>query len=334
MAWSSQSGSPEKSTNVRAVERDPGLSAWAEEAVAALESAGAAGVAQTAPVSRAPTAPWYLRAGFATLGTLAPPLATAWAERLFLTAPRPPAPRKEIAALATAHVGSVVVHGQRLATWTWVPIRHPEGPRATVLLVHGWGGRGGQLAGFVPGLLAAGYSVVTYDAPGHGLSEGRTSSLVEVARAVRGVAAALPSPVHAVIAHSMGGAATAFALVEGLHLERAVFVAPPSAVTEWARTFSEVLGLGDDVRDEMQRRIEGRLQVAWADLDMAVVAPQMQTPLLVIHDTDDREVPYTTSERMVEVWPGATLHTTQKLGHKRILDDAEVIARAVAFIGD
>ncbi|MDP2311064.1 MAG: alpha/beta fold hydrolase [Pseudomonadota bacterium] len=286
------------------------------------------------PRSRAPTAPWYVRAGFATLGTLAPPLATAWAERLFLTAPRPPAPSRELAALATAHVGSVVVHGQRLATWTWVPIRHPEGPRATVLLVHGWGGRGGQLAGFVPGLLAAGYSVVTYDAPGHGLSEGRTSSLVEVARAVRGVAAALPSPVHAVIAHSMGGAATAFALVEGLHLARAVFVAPPTAVSEWARTFSEVLGLGADVRAELQRRIEGRLQVPWADLDLAVVAPRMRTPLLVIHDIDDREVAYTSSERMVEAWPGATLHTTEKLGHKRILDDAEVIARAVAFVGD
>lgn len=328
---SSSEASAEKSTNVRVPERDPALRAWADEAVAAIDANGRKRT-PAATARRAPAAPWYLRAGLATLGTLAPPLASAWAERLFLTAPRPLAPAKEIAALATAHVGSVVVHGQRLATWTWVPIRHAEAPRGIVLLVHGWGGRGGQLAGFVPGLLAAGYSVVTYDAPGHGLSEGRTSSLVEVGRAVRGVVAALPSPVHAVIAHSMGGAATAFALDEGMPLARAVFVAPPTAVTEWARTFSEVLGLGDEMRSELQRRIEGRLQVPWADLDMSVVAPRMQTPLLVIHDTDDREVPYTSSERVVEAWPGATLHTTQKLGHKRILDDAEVIARAVTFI--
>ncbi len=282
--------------------------------------------------SRAPLAPWYLRAGVATLGALAPTLATAWAERLFLTAPRPPAPPREAAALATAHAGSVVVGGQRLATWTWVPIREPDGPRATVLLVHGWGGRGGQLAGFVPGLLAAGYSVVAFDAPGHGASEGRTSSLVEVGRAVRGIAAALPGPVHAVVAHSMGGAATALALDEGLHLARAVFVAPPTAASDWVHTFSTVLGLSEEVRDGMQRRIEGRLRVAWEDLDMAQVAPRMRTPLLVVHDVDDKEVPYAGAAAMVAAWPGATLHTTEKLGHKRVLDDDAVIARAIAFI--
>lgn len=330
MAPAPNDSSSEKSTNVRTVERDPSLRRWAEEAVAALEADNKKRAAVGPP--RAPVAPWYLRASFATLGTLAPPLATAWAERLFLTAPRSAAPPRERAALATAHVGSVVVNGQRLATWTWVPVRHPEGPCATVLLVHGWGGRGGQLTGFVPGLLASGYSVVAYDAPGHGVSEGRTSSLVEVGRAVRGVAAALPSPVHAVIAHSMGGAATAFALDEGLRLARAVFVAPPTAVSEWASTFSAVLGLGDEVRAEMQRRIEERLQVAWADLDMSVVAPRMHTPLLVIHDTDDREVPYASGETLVETWPGATLHTTQNLGHKRILDDKDVIGRAVSFV--
>ncbi|MDP2315551.1 MAG: alpha/beta fold hydrolase [Pseudomonadota bacterium] len=323
--------SAKNSTNVRAVERDPDFRAWVSETLAAIDALeGAVPAPPVAP--RAAAAPWYLRAGFATLGTLAPPLATAWAERLFLTAPRPPAPPKEVAALATAHAGSVIVDGLRLATWTWVPLRHPDVPRSTVLLVHGWGGRGGQLAGFVPGLLAAGHAVVTFDAPGHGASEGRTSSLVEVGRAVRGVAAALPSPVHAVIAHSMGGAATALALDAGLALARAVFVAPPRAASEWVHTFSAVLGLSDEVRDGMQRNIEGRLQVSWDDLDMATVAPRMQTPLLVIHDTDDKEVPYAGSSATVAAWPGASLHTTAKLGHKRILDDADVIARAVAFV--
>ncbi len=272
-------------------------------------------------------APWYLRASFATLGTLAPPLAAAWAERLFFTAPRSPVPAAEAAALASAEAGSVVVDGVRLATWTW-----GQGP--AVLLVHGWGGRGGQLHGFVPGLLAAGCSVVAFDGPGHGASEGTTSSLVEHARAVRSVATALPVPVRAVLAHSMGGPASAMAMEEGLHVDAAVFVAPPFAAGDWVVPFSEALGLHPKVRDGMVRRAEERLNVRFDELTMARTAPRMTAPLLVIHDAKDKEVPHAAGAAIVARWPGARLHTTEGLGHKRILGDADVIARAVGFLAE
>jgi pimeloyl-ACP methyl ester carboxylesterase len=58
----------------------------------------------------------------------------------------------------------------------------------------------------------------------------------------------------------------------------------------------------------------------------------MRTPLLVIHDTDDKEVRFAPSEALVAAWPGAALHPTEKLGHKRILDDGAVLAHAVSFI--
>jgi pimeloyl-ACP methyl ester carboxylesterase len=324
---------PQNSTNVRAVsdatpiveERDPALRAWASEVVRALD--GPPGLDGTATPSgpRAPAVPWYLRAGFSALGTVAPPLAAAWAEQLFCTAPRYPVPAAEAVALATAHEGSVVVNGQRLATWTW-----GQGP--TVLLVHGWGGRGGQLHGFVPGLLAAGFSVVAFDGPGHGASEGKTSSLVEHGRAVAGVAAALPGRVHAIVAHSMGGAAAGLALEAGLSVEAAVFVAPPFAAGHWLAPFAAALGLPDKVRDGMVRRVEDRLQVRFDDLTMERTAPLMTAPLLVIHDLDDKEVPHAAGAGIVARWPGASLHTTRGLGHKRILGDADVIGRAIAFV--
>lgn len=269
-------------------------------------------------------APWYLRGGFSALGTLSPPLASVWAEKLFMTAPRPAAPAREVEALGTAHAGTQVIDGKRLATWTW-------GTGPTVLLVHGWGGRGGQLAGFVPGLLASGYSVVAFDGPGHGASEGAMSSLVEHGRAVKGLAEALPSQVHAIVTHSMGGAAAAYAFSEGLTVSRAVFVAPPSAASDWVRQFAGVLGLSDAVVGELRRRVEDRLKVSWERLDMAVLAPEMTIPLLVVHDKDDREVPWTSGALTAEAWPGAELHTTRGLGHKRILDDADVIERVVGF---
>jgi len=50
-----------------------------------------------------------------------------------------------------------------------------------VLLVHGWGGRGAQLASFVEPLVARGFSVLTFDAPGHGASAARWDGLADVA---------------------------------------------------------------------------------------------------------------------------------------------------------
>lgn len=274
----------------------------------------------------APTVPWTMRATFSALGLVAPPLAALWAERLFLTPPRHAPPAREAEALASAHPGAVHVDGHTLATWTW-----GHGP--TVLLVHGWGGRGGQLHAFVPALLAAGYSVVAFDGPGHGRSTGRTSSLVEHGRAVRGVVAALPSEVVGLIAHSMGGASAAFAMHEGMHVDRAVFVGSPSSASEVTRTFSAGLSLRPSAAQRMRTRIERRLRVPFDDLEVSRLGRGSATSLLVIHDDGDKEVPWSDGLAISEAWPGARLHTTQGLGHRRILSDAGVVDEAVMFLG-
>lgn len=267
-----------------------------------------------------------MRAGFSALGVMAPPLAAAWAERLFLTPPRYAPPPREASALAAAHRGSVHVDGHELATWTW-----GRGP--TVLLVHGWGGRGGQLHAFVPALLAAGHSVVAFDGPGHGRSTGRTSSLVEHGRALHGVVDALPGEVVGIVAHSMGGTAAAFAMHEGMHVDRAVFLGAPASPAAVTRTFSEGMDLRPRVADDMRSRVERRLRVPFDDLEMSRLARGSATALLVIHDREDKEVPWVDGEAIAQVWPGARLHTTHGLGHRRILTDADVVDAAVSFLG-
>src|SRR3989441_105784 len=119
---------------------------------------------QNSPSVRSPGLPLaarLVRPAFAALSVLAPGLAASVAERVFLTAPRHPAPEHETAALAGARRAIVQVGDSPVSVWTW-----GHGP--VVLLVHGWGGRGAQLARFVETLVASGCSVVTFDAPGHG----------------------------------------------------------------------------------------------------------------------------------------------------------------------
>jgi hypothetical protein len=137
-----------------------------------------------------------LRPGVATLSALAPALAARVAERLFLTAPRYPAPAHETAVLAGARRTIVHVDGAPVTTWTW-----GHGPR--VLLVHGWGGRGAQLASFVGPLVASGCSVATFDAPGHGTSPEARSSIVAFLAAIQAIDRTL-GPVRGIVAHSIG----------------------------------------------------------------------------------------------------------------------------------
>ena len=281
---------------------------------------------QKSTAVRSREVPWrtrLLRPALATLSAVAPGLAAPVAERLFLTPPRYPQRAHEATALASA-VATVVDAGTPITTWTW-----GHGP--AVLLVHGWGGRGGQLASFVPPLVAAGHSVITFDAPGHGRSPAPESSLLAFVQAIHAVARTL-GPVRGVIAHSIGAAAAACALRDGLRADAAVFLAPPADLTLHADIMLETLGFGPRARELMRQRIERRLGVAWSTLDVVSFAAQMRTPLLVIHDREDSEVPWQEGASIAQAWPGATLSTTGGLGHRRLVRDRDVVAEAVSFL--
>lgn len=110
-----------------------------------------------------------------------------------------------------------------------------EGP--TVLLQHGWEGRASQMGAFAQPLVARGLRVVALDAPAHGESQGRTSSMIEFAVGLRAAAQAF-GPLRGVVGHSLGAAATAAAVSAGLVVERLVFIAPPSTSTSTSRSSS------------------------------------------------------------------------------------------------
>jgi hypothetical protein len=82
----------------------------------------------------------------------------------------------------------------------------------------------------------------------------------------------------------------------------------------------------------MQQRSERRLAFRWADLDVPTLARKFTTPLLVIHDHEDRVVPWADGAAIAGAWPGAALVTTTGLGHRDVVRAPDVIARTLAFI--
>lgn len=277
------------------------------------------------------------QAGFRIVSPHAPDLAARWAERLFLTAQRHERPSWEVDALRSASLQRVPFERGWLPVWTWSPaLSRPdvEAPR-TVLLVHGWEGRGSQLATFAPKLLARGYRVVAFDAPGHGDSNLQRASVIEHARAIVALTKAL-GPFYGLVGHSVGGAATLLATRLGLEhpIERIALVSPPTAPDKFKELFVRTLGLDDQVRDAMMARLEARYAMTFEELDVRQDAERLEAALFVVHDRQDRVVPFESGQRIASLAPRGKLMPTIGLGHRAILRTPHVLEAVASFIDD
>jgi pimeloyl-ACP methyl ester carboxylesterase len=271
-----------------------------------------------------PACPAPIKLGFRTLARVLPSRTEQLAAWLFCHPRRTEARPDEQAVLDSGHRFVLQAGGHELSAWSW-----GDGP--TVLLHHGWNGRAAHMAAFVRPLVAAGYSVVAYDAPAHGESDGHITAMPEMARIIREVAFRLGG-LHAVVAHSLGGAALLYAIRRGLRVERAVLVASPSDLRGFIDLFGEHIGLPQRTREGMARQTAFWFEIDWPQMQVGYWAESPLPPLLVVHDRNDRVVPWEHGERIRSVCHGAQLITTEGLGHRRIRRDEEVVRRAVGFV--
>lgn len=277
-------------------------------------------------MSRAPARVLALRAVFRTVGSVAPEIAARWAETIFCTPPRHQPRSSDEAFLETGRRFSVRSDGESLAGWEW-------GTGPTVVLVHGWGSRAGRFSTMGRALLDSGYRVVAYDGPAHGRSSGRLASLVEFAHALRAVADTV-GPVHGVVGHSLGGAAAVLALRDGLAADRVVLLAAPSDVTRFSTAFADHLRIPPVARTAMRRNLELRLKARWDDLHLPAIVGRFRTPVLLVHDRGDMDVPLHHAEEIAAAWPGARVVVTEGLGHRAILRDGAVVRSTVGFLAE
>ena len=266
---------------------------------------------------------------FSASALLFPDLATAVAERMFLTPPRTRDAAASALDLVDARSSFLEHKGRHIAMWRWGSREAPA-----VVLAHGWGGYAAQMRAFVFPLVQAGYRVIAYDQPAHGVSEGRLTGLPDFADVLAEVAA-FHGNVEGVVAHSLGGAAAALALANGkASFKKVVLVSPPSDLVGYSRRFARWYWMPEAVRKGMQAAIEERYGVRWENLEVPRVAPRLSARALVIHDRDDRLMPWTHGATVARHWPGAKLMSTEGLGHRRILTDERVTRAAAEFIAE
>ena len=267
-----------------------------------------------------------LRGGFRLGGLVAPMATIRRAGALFCT----PLPATRLRA-ARAPVGDAIqdeldVAGRRIHTYAW---GDPQA-RPYVLFAHGWSSHGTRFLPWVARLRAEGYAVVAFDQAAHGLSSGERSTLPEFTDTLLAVGRRF-GPAAAVVGHSLGGAATAVALAHGLQAQRVVLIAPAADPVAAALRFARLVGLPERLCRRMVAAFEATVGLPFAYFQAHVNAPRIVQPALIVHDLEDREVPWDEGERYARFWRDARLLSTRGLGHNRIADDEGVIAAALRF---
>jgi pimeloyl-ACP methyl ester carboxylesterase len=274
------------------------------------------------------TIPWalrWLRLSFAVLNVISPRMGARKAYRLWFTSPRFHEPAREQRWRQSAREFTVAHEVGPLAAYQW-----GEGP--TVLLVHGWSGRGAQMGAFAAPLVKRGFSVVAFDAPGHGRSPGAQTNVFQVADALATVAKTV-GPVKAVISHSFGTMATTLAVKQGLQVEKAICISAPTSALYLIERFCHSLTMNERTLFLLKQMLERDFgEDIWQRIasDQHVIASTVAA--LIIHDKDDLDVPWQWSEQLAKAWPNSYFWLTQGLGHRRILRNPTVIKAVCDYI--
>ncbi|WP_030245236.1 alpha/beta fold hydrolase [Streptomyces sp. NRRL S-350] len=224
----------------------------------------------------------------------------------------------------------LAVNGKRVVGYRWGSGERP------VLLLHGWRSRASRYAPLVPRLQALGLSAVSFDAPGHGDSGGRTTSVLEVGELALRLQERY-GPFEAVIAHSFGVCAAFGALADGLRAGRLAAVAGVSRVGFFPAAFGAGLGLDEAVeralRDRIERELFGGDAGGWERYDAARRVAEVDLPVLVVHDEDDDVVPLGQAHRLRKAYgERLDLVVTRGLGHRRIVAEPAVVDQVIGFL--
>lgn len=265
-----------------------------------------------------------LRMQNSVLGRLLPATVARRHARMFLTPRLLPLKDWELATEQQAQRLSFAGH---LSALRWAN----SGPR--ILLMHGWESRATHMAVIANALVAQGFDVFAIDAPRHGQSGGDKSNPVEFANAITEADIAF-GPFYGALGHSMGGAALAIAVAQGVQTERCVLMSSPASLLDVLEGFARFMGLPSSSTAYFIRCIEEEVGRPACELHSGHLLSQSNPATLLIHAQDDIEIPSASVHAIRKHLTAAEVFLPPALGHRKILRDPMIAARIQQFFSD
>lgn len=263
---------------------------------------------------------------FPKLELILPNLAGKLAKRLFFHPFRFKTPEGEIVWQNQAKKDHILVAGKKVITMSF-------GEGEPVILSHGWSGRGTQFWKFIEVFTSNGFQVITYDAPAHGQSTGRETSVIEFAEVIRQLSDKYKPEI--LIGHSLGGVASLLAITQGVSVKNLVMIGSPSVPEYLISEFLERINGTQQSFKHIKEYVHQRTGRSFEDFMVSNLLNNVSNlNLLVVHDENDKEVPFVHALKTKEKYPEARLYKTKGLGHNRILKDQQVVEDVMRFTKD
>jgi len=270
--------------------------------------------------------PDYIRKTSRILQVSSKYLATKYAVKLFSTPIKFRMPRNEQFYVDQSETSSLEVPaiGKTLNVY-----KYGQGPKKA-LLIHGWSGRGTQLAHFAKAIEKE-YTVYSFDGPSHGKSTGKTTNMREFIYSIEALDAAY-GPFDLGIGHSLGGMALINANAMGVPFEKIVSIGAGDTITEIAQDFVAKIELKPLYGPRLKSHFDKKFKQDVDDFSSHKAAKNVKIPALIVHDKQDIEVSVSCAETIRQNLEQGSLLITEGLGHTKILRNKELIAQVKTFI--
>lgn len=266
-----------------------------------------------------------LRATFPVVEKLAPRIADQLMLKFFYTPINFKPTPAEDEALSRSQQEVVDFNGKSIVAYAW-------GEGKPILCTHGWAGRGTQFRKFVDPFIREGFKLVTFDAPAHGRSQGKRTNLREFQQVIIDLEKR-HGPFHGSIGHSFGGVVNMFCKFNGMEIPRMIMIGSPTRTEDILDDFLLRINGSSARIQPFLDYIENRYGVAFDDVTAIRMAEKMNMgPVLLVHDTDDKDVGWKQAEALLPKLEQGRLYTTRGLGHNRILKDEAVIQECLDFL--
>jgi len=260
---------------------------------------------------------------------ISPKLATIFAAKLFTSPIKHTVPKREL----EMDCKSIQKLIEIPAINKKVVIYQYGNGKKKILLVHGWSGRGTQLFKIADELIKEGYSIISFDAPAHGKSPGRTTIMSEFVETILEIERQF-GPFEAAIGHSLGGMSLFNAVKRGLTINHLVSIGSGDIVQDILNDFVAKLELKPIASTRLRSYFENKYGEEMDNYSASKSALKVLIPVLVIHDKNDTEVPLEAGIHIHKHLKNGELFLTEGLGHQKILGNQAVIKKIVQFVKD
>ena len=273
----------------------------------------------------------YYKLKFGLLGLLFPEKATRVAFKLFCT-PYSGKPKRTVPLIfENAESIEVLTAGNiTLRGWCWKPEEELSNGKK-ILILHGFDSCAYKFEKYIRPLKKEGFTLYAFDAPGHGISDGKTINSLQYKNAILKMEEDF-GVFYGMMAHSIAGLAVSLATEKLPNLQKLVLIAPAVEITRPIESFANMVGLSNNIKELFYAHIIkiGGLPISYYDSRKAMINVEIKT--LWLHDKDDKICPFKDIEPFINTKPEhINFYITNGLGHSNIYRETSTIKEILKF---